>query len=139
MKKLLLSCLAVGTFAFAEVYTQSDRIEDMQKMAEAMKKIQTGFFYNNPDSVNAGAETLKAAIFKIKLTVKDTNDKNVYEKWLTTNASLTRRTQVKVEEYCDVISERFSDGNKKQALQVYNKIASECIKCHVSPYFTYNK
>jgi len=139
MKNILLSCLAVGTFGFAQGYTQDARIQDMQKMAMAMQKIQSGFFYNNPDSVKSGAETLKSAIFKIKLTVKDVKNKDVYEKWLTNNASTTRRTQMKIEEYCDVISERFSDGNKKQALQVYNKIASECIRCHVNPVFTYNK
>lgn len=139
MKAILLSCLAVGTFGFAEGYTQGDRILDMQKMASAMKDIQTGFFYNNVDNVKNGTEDLKDVIVKIRLTATDINDKNVYEKWLHNNAETTHRTQKKIEDYCDVILERFSDGNKRQALQVYNKINSECIKCHVNPSFTYSK
>lgn len=139
MKKILLSCLAVGIFGIAEGYTQGDRILDMQQMAHAMKDIQTGFFYNNPDNVKAGAEGLKSAIVKIRLTATDLNDQDLYDKWLHNNEAATRRTQKKIEEYCDVIIERFSDGNKRQALQVYNKISSECIKCHVNPCFTCSK
>jgi hypothetical protein len=132
MKKILLSCLAVGTFGFAEGYTQAERILDMQKIAQAMQDIQSGFFYNNLDIVKAGAEDLKVAVVKIKATVEEVNNKDVYERWMNNNTAMTNRTQRKIENYSDVIIERFSDGDATQALQVYNKIASECMKCHVS-------
>lgn len=132
MKKILFSCLAVGTFGFAEGYTQGERILDMQKMAQAMQDMQSGFFYNNLDIVKAGAEDLKVAIIKIKPTVKEVDNKDVYERWLNNNTAMTNRTQRKIENYSDVIVERFADGDATQALQVYNKIASECMKCHVS-------
>ena len=132
MKKILLSCIAAGTFGFAEGYTQADRILDMQKMAQAMQDIQSGFFYNNLDIVKAGAEDLKSAIVNIRATVEEINNKDVYERWLNNNTAVTARMQRKINDYSDVIVERFSDGDATQALQVYNKIASECMKCHVS-------
>ena len=132
MKKILLSCLAIGTFGFAEGYTQGERVLDMQKMAQAMHDIQAGFFYNNLDIVKAGAEDLKSAIVKIKPTVKEVNNKDVYERWMNNNTAMTNRTQRKIENYSDVIIARFSDGDAKQSLQLYGKISSECIKCHIS-------
>jgi len=132
MKKILLSCIAVGTFGFAEGYTQSDRILDMQRMAQAMQDIQSGFFYNNLDIIKAGAEDLHKTIVKIHPTTKEVNTKDVYERWMNNNTAMTGRTQRKIQNYSNVIVERFSDGDATQALQVYNKIASECMKCHVS-------
>ena len=55
MQKILIICISVITFGMAEEYTQANRILDMQKMAQAMQDIQSGFFYNNIDIVKAGA------------------------------------------------------------------------------------
>jgi len=132
MKKFLLSCLAAGTLASAEGYTQGDRILDMQRMAQAMQDIQSGFFYNNLDIVTAGAQDLQAAIVKIRPTKSEINTKDVYERWMNNNTAMKSRTQRKIAKYADVIVERFTDGDATQALQVYNKISSECMKCHVS-------
>ena len=49
MKRVLLGCVTVMTFGFAESYAHADRILDMQKLAQAMQDIQSGFFYNNLD------------------------------------------------------------------------------------------
>ena len=53
MSKIVTTLLFLGTVLLAAPYTQEDRIHDMQIMAEAMGKIQTGFFYNNNDLVQA--------------------------------------------------------------------------------------
>jgi len=132
MKKLVMGCITVITFGFAEGYTQADRILDMQKMAQAMQDIQSGFFYNNLDIVKAGAKDLKKTIVKIGPIVEEVNDKDVYERWLNNNTAMTRRIQRKIEQNTDDIVERFTDGDATQALQVYAKISSECMKCHVS-------
>ena len=132
MKKILISSMALLTFGFAEGYTQADRILDMQKMGQAMQDIQAGFFYNNIDIVKAGAKDLRETIAKIAPTEKERNSKDVYERWMNNNTAMTGRTQRKIEQYTDVIVKRFSDGDATQALQVYGKISSECMKCHVS-------
>lgn len=124
--------MALLTFGLAEGYTQADRILDMQKMAQAMQDIQAGFFYNNIDIVKAGAIDLRETIAKIAPTAKELNNKDVYERWMNNNTAMTGRTQRKIEQYTDVIVKRFSDGDATQALQVYGKISSECMKCHVS-------
>jgi len=132
MKKLVVGCVAIMTFGFAEGYTQADRVLDMQKMAQAMHDIQDGFFYNNLDIVKAGAEDLKASIVKIRQTKTEVNNKDVYERWMNNNTAMTKRIQRSIEQKSDDIIERFSDGDATQALQVYGKIASECMKCHIS-------
>jgi hypothetical protein len=131
MKKLLVGYLTVLTFGLAEVYTQEDRIYDMQKMAQAMQDMQAGFFYNNLDIVKAGAEDLKKTIVKIRPIKKEIENKDVYERWMTNNTAMTKRIERKIEQYTDDIVERFTDGDATQALQFYSKISSECMKCHV--------
>jgi len=132
MKKLVVGCVAIMTFGFAEDYTQADRVLDMQKMAQAMHDIQDGFFYNNLEIVKAGAEDLKAAIVKIKQTKTEINNEDVYERWMNNNTAMTKRIQRSIEQKTDDIVARFSDGDATQALQVYGKISSECMKCHIS-------
>jgi diaminopimelate decarboxylase len=120
------------TFGFAKDYTQADRVLDMQKMAQAMHDIQDGFFYNNLDIVKAGAEDLRATIVKVGPTKTEVNNKDVYEKWMNNNTAMTKRIQRSIEQKTDDIIARFSDGDATQALQVYGKISSECMKCHIS-------
>ena len=72
MKRLLVSCVMVMTFGFAEEYTQADRIYDMQKMAQAMQDIQAGFFYNNLDIVKAGAKDLKTRLIPLNFLIPST-------------------------------------------------------------------
>jgi len=132
MKKLLVGYMVVLTLGFAENYTQADRILDMQKMAQAMQDIQSGFFYNNLDIVKAGAEDLKKAIVKIRPTKKEANNKDVYERWMNNNTAMTKRMHRDIASRADVIIKRFEDGDPRQALQEYSKITEQCMKCHIS-------
>jgi len=132
MKKIFISSIALLTFAMAENYSQADRILDMQKMAQAMQDIQSGFFYNNLDIVKAGAEDLKKTIVKIRPTKKETNNKDVYERWMNNNTAMTKRIQRNIERRTDIIIKRFSNGDATQALQEYSKITTQCMKCHTS-------
>jgi hypothetical protein len=131
MKKLLAVCVIVMTCGFADEYTQADRIFDMQKMAQAMQDIQSGFFYNNLDIVKAGAKDLKETVVKVGPIKKETENKDVYERWMTNNTAMTKRIQRKIAQDTDDIVARFSAGDATQALQFYSKISSECMKCHV--------
>ncbi len=132
MKKILISCVAIITFALSEEYTQAQRIFDMQKMAQAMQDIQSGFFYNNIDIVKAGAQDLSETIIKIRPTKAEIEIKDVYERWLNNNTAMTKRMQRKIKSNADTIVERFADGDARQALQIYSKISFQCMKCHVS-------
>ena len=131
MKKLVAVCVIMMTCGFAEEYTQADRIFDMQKMAQAMQDIQSGFFYNNLDIVKAGAKDLKETVVKVGPIKKETENKDVYERWMTNNTAMTKRIQRKIAQNTDDIVARFSAGDATQALQFYSKISSECMKCHV--------
>ncbi len=131
MKKLLVGFIVATTFVSAEGYTQGDRILDMQKMAQAMQDIQSGFFYNNIDIIRAGTKSLKETIIKIRPIDEEVNNKDIYEKWLQNDLKMTNKIQKKIRKKAEVLEERFSDGDAVQALQVYSKIAGQCLKCHV--------
>jgi len=65
-------------------------------------------------------------------TYAEKNNKDVYEKWLNNNTAMTARTQKRIRRNADDIIERFADGDATQALNVYNRVAQECMKCHIS-------
>lgn len=132
MKKILISYVALLTLGFANDYTQADRILDMQKMAQAMQDIQSGFFYNNLDIVKAGAEDLGKTIVKIRPIKKEVENKDVYERWMNNNSTMTKRIQRNIKSRVAVIMKRFENGDPRQALQEYAKITEQCMKCHVS-------
>ena len=132
MKKLLLIPCMLATFASAKGYTQANRILDMQKMAQAMQDIQTGFFYNNIDIVKDGTKTLKETITKVRPIDSELENKDIYEKWLNNSLKMTNKIKKKIIKKADDIDNRFSNGDPKQALQAYGNITKQCLKCHIN-------
>jgi len=132
MKKLLITPVILATFASATPYTQADRILDMQKMAQAMQDIQTGFFYNNIDIVKDGTKTLKETIKKVRQIESEVKTTDIYEKWLNNNLKMTNKIKKKIIKKAEDIEERFEDGDAVQALQAYSKVSQQCLKCHIN-------
>ena len=132
MKKLLITPVILATFASATPYTQADRILDMQKMAQAMQDIQTGFFYNNIDIVKDGTKTLKETIKKVRQIESEVKTTDIYEKWLNNNLKMTNKIKKKIVKKAEDIEERFEDGDAVQALQAYSKVSQQCLKCHIN-------
>jgi len=132
MKKLLITPVILATFASATPYTQADRILDMQKMAQAMQDIQTGFFYNNIDIVKDGTKTLKETIKKVRQIQSEVKTTDIYEKWLNNNLKMTNKIKKKIVQKAEDIEERFEDGDAVQALQAYSKVSQQCLKCHIN-------
>jgi hypothetical protein len=116
---------------YAEGYTQADRILDMQKMAQAMQDIQSGFFYNNNDIVKDGVKTLKETIVKVGPIDSELNTKDIYEKWINNNLKMTNKIRKKIIRKATDIEDRFKSGDAVQALQAYSKITQQCMKCHI--------
>ena len=132
MKKLLLIPAILSTFASAEAYTQADRVADMQKMAQAMQDIQTGFFYNNIDIIKDGTKTLRETIKRVGPIDTEINNKDIYEKWLNNSLKMSNKIKKKITQKAEIIDERFKGGDPKQALQAYSKISQQCLKCHIN-------
>jgi len=132
MKKLLIIPTILATFSSATPYTQADRILDMQKLAQAMQDIQTGFFYNNVDIVKDGAKTLEETIKKVRQIRSEVETTDIYEKWLNNNIRMTNKIKKKIIRKSTDIKERFEAGDAVQALQAYNNIAKQCLKCHIN-------
>ena len=132
MKKVMMTSMAVLTLGFSGEYTQGDRVLDMQKMAQAMQDIQSGFFYNNLDIVTAGASDLKKTIINVGPTDAEKKTKDVYERWMNDSSAMTGRTQRRIQHYADDIIEHFKAGDAQYALNIYNRVAGECMKCHTT-------
>ena len=132
MKKLLLIPIIVATCAYAEGYKQADRILDMQKMAQAMQDIQSGFFYNNIDIIKDGVKVLSTTIEEIRPIDSEINNKDIYERWLNNDLKMTRKIQKKIKQKAQDLEDRFSSGDAVQALQAYSKISAQCLKCHIN-------
>jgi len=131
MKKLLVIPAIMLACSTANAYTQAERIFDMQKMAQAMQDIQTGFFYNNLDIVKDGAKTLQETIAKVGPIDSEVNNKDIYEKWMNNSLKMTNKIKKKITQKTADLEERFEKGDPVQALQAYNKISQQCLKCHI--------
>jgi hypothetical protein len=131
MKRLLLISMVSVTIGQANGYSQADRILDMQKMAQAMQNIQSGFFYNNLDMVEEGTKLLKDIIIKVRPIDSEVNTKDIYEKWINNSLKMTNKIKKKITQKAIDIEERFKSGDAVQALQAYSKITQQCMKCHI--------
>jgi len=131
MKKLLVIPAIMLACSTANAYTQAERILDMQKMAQAMQDIQTGFFYNNLDIVKDGAKTLQETIAKVGPIDSEVNNKDIYEKWMNNSLKMTNKIKKKITQKTEDLEERFEKGDPVQALQAYSKISQQCLKCHI--------
>lgn len=129
MKKIF-SVLLLTTAIFAQEYTKEDRIKDMQTMADAMTKIETGFFYNNNDIVQLGALQLSDAIRRIKPPLEEKEEKDPMTRYLNKKVEFTNKIVKKIDKKAETILERFKEGDIPQAVQAYTKIMEECMRCH---------
>ncbi len=130
MKKVLLSLTLAATVAFATPYTKADRINDMHEMAAAMNTIQSGFFYNNYDTVSSGVESLSQAIIRVKPPVEEMEEKDMMTKYMNNKFQMTRKVVKTINRRSLDILQRFKNGDSSQAVQAYTKILGQCMKCH---------
>ena len=137
IKKILAVLMILSTVMLvaqddkSEAYTRAKRIADMQRMAQAMQDIQSGFFYNNVDIVRDGAKTLKETIAHVGPTIDEISNKDIYEQYMLNSEKMTHKTKKKIERRAQEVIDRFEKGDAVQALQAYSKIAEQCMKCHV--------
>jgi hypothetical protein len=111
-------------------YTQDDRIQDMQTMANAMQDIQNGFFYNNFDMIKAGGVILADTIMKVEPPLEEKEETDVMTRFMNNKVKMTNTTKKKIKKKTQKMIERFRDGDATQALQNFTKITKECMKCH---------
>jgi len=130
MKKIMLGLLLIGSLLQAKPYTQDDRIKDMNKMAHAMNIIQSGFFYNNYNTVAAGVEILTTTITNVKPPIEETTKQDVMERYMDKKFQMTTKTVKKINKKALTILQRFKAGDSTQAVQAYTKIMGQCMKCH---------
>jgi hypothetical protein len=114
----------------ASTYTKEDRINDMNQMASAMNDIQSGFFYNNYDVVADGVVKLSEAVSRVKPPLAEVEDKDPLNRYMNQKIQMTNKIVKDIDRKSLLILQRYKEGDTAQALQAYNKIMGECIKCH---------
>jgi cytochrome c556 len=129
MKKMVLG-LIFATVAFSQEYTKQNRIDDMQTMASAMAKIESGFLYNNKDLVEAGVIKLSDAIRRVEAPLEEKEEKNPMTRYMNQKVQFTNKITKKIDKKARLILERFNNNDISQAVQAYTKIIKECVNCH---------
>ena len=129
-KKIVLSTIIAGSVLVAAPYTKADRITDMNEMAAAMNTIQSGFFYNNYETVAAGVEKLNAAVVRVQPPVEEIKEMDLMTKYMNRKIQMTNKVVKKINKKSRDIIERFKSGDSTQAVQAYTKIMGQCMKCH---------
>jgi len=130
MKKVLLGFILAGSLLQADGYTKQDRIDDMNTMAQAMNVIQSGFFYNNYDTVAAGVKMLSETVIKVKAPDEEVAEVDLMTKYMDKKFQMTNKIVKKINKKSLDILERFKSGDSTQAAQAYTKIMGQCMKCH---------
>ena len=130
MKKVLAGLVLVGSLLQAGSYTKEDRIKDMTDMAHAMNVIQSGFFYNNYDTVAAGVSQLSESVSHVKPPMEEVNEKDVMARYMDKKIQMTNKIVKKINQKALTILKRFKSGDSAQAAQAYTKIMGQCMKCH---------
>jgi hypothetical protein len=125
MKKIYLS-IVIGTSLCAATYTKQNRIHDMQKLAEAMTTIETGFFYNNKEIVQNGANDVVKIIKKVKPPIEKGEDKASVKRKM----AITKDIIDRIESKANTIHDRYDTNDARAAIQAYTTIVKQCMKCH---------
>ena len=111
-------------------YTKEDRIKDMNEMANAMNIIQSGFFYNNYETVASGVVQLTNAVERVKPPLEEQEEKNPMARYMNQKVKMSNKIVKKINQKALTILQRFKSGDSTQAVQAYTKIVGQCMKCH---------
>jgi len=99
-------------------------------MAKYMLKIQNGFFYNNFDMIKLGGVKVADVIDRVEPPLSEKEEKDVMTRFMNNKVKMTNKIKHSIKRKVERMIERFSKGDKVQALQNYMGITKECMKCH---------
>ena len=130
MKKIIALFILAGAYLYAAPYTKQDRINDMHEMAYAMNTIQSGFFYNNYETISEGIEHLSTAMSRVKPPLEELEEKDVMSRYMNNKVRMTNKVVKKINQKALTILQRYKRGDSQQAVQAYTKILGQCMACH---------
>ena len=130
MKLLLIGFFLFASLLQAAEYTKEDRIRDMNEMAQAMNVIQSGFFYNNYNTIEAGVSSLKEAVARVKPPLEEEQEKDLMNRYMNQKIQMSNKIVKKINQKALTILQRFKEGDSTQAVQAYTKLMGQCMKCH---------
>jgi len=129
MYKIMIAIGLISLFSLTlhAEYTDEERIKDMQKMEEAMVKIQKGLLINDRNMLSKGVNQLQQVTRKVEPPVgskSDFGEKNTHK------YKFSRKQGEKIIQVAEDIRVDMNAGNKHSASKSFVKVLDECISCH---------
>jgi len=127
MYKKIIRIIILFSLTLHAEYTNEERIEDMQKMEQAMSKIQKGLLVNDKKILSEGVDQLQAITRKVEPPL-DAN--RVLAKENTYKYKFSRKQGEKIIKFAENIKREMDAGNKHSASKGFVNVLDECISCH---------
>ncbi len=108
-------------------YTDEERIKDMQKMEEAMVKIQKGLLINDRNMLSKGVNQLQQITRKVEPPI---NSNTVLAQKNTHKYKFSRKQGEKIIHFSEALRKDMDAGRKHSASKSFVKVLDECISCH---------
>ncbi|MEA2046807.1 MAG: hypothetical protein U9O64_00010 [Campylobacterota bacterium] len=124
MKKVLLGCLLVSSFAFSEMKSNPEHVQTMRGLESAMGLIERGFLRNNANMVKRGTNNLKHKLSNIDSFIIESKEKDFNPQAYAQNEATAIRNAA------DEIAKNFSEGKNDAARAAFDKTLSRCLACH---------
>jgi hypothetical protein len=130
MKKIfiLIAILFYSTL-WAKDYTKSQRITDMNKMADGLSLIQKGFLYRCKDG--SCFEKGGSIILNVVKTLETQEMKDFLPTQQKYAYKFGEKSAKMIELYVNDLNESIKAKNTQDALEDYNQILRQCNSCHI--------
>ncbi len=129
MYKIMIAIGLISLFSLTlhAEYTDEERIKDMQKMEEAMVKIQKGLLINDRNMLSKGVNQLQQITRKVEPPI---NSNTVLAQKNTHKYKFSRKQGEKIIQFAEDIRVDMDAGHKHSASKSFVKVLDECISCH---------
>ena len=129
MYKIMIAIGLISLFSLTlhAEYTDEERIEDMQKMEEAMVKIQKGLLINDRNMLSKGVNQLQQITRKVEPPI---NSNSILAQKNTHKYKFSRKQGEKIIQFAEDIRVDMDAGHKHSASKSFVKVLDECISCH---------
>ena len=124
MKKVLVGCLLLSSFAFSEVKSDPVSVMTMRGYESAMTRIGKGFLRNNLNMVKLGTQNLTKNSKMIDSFMIESDEENFDAK-----AYAAKEADV-IESLANEILAKFEAGKNDEARNAYDRAMTQCLACH---------
>ncbi len=124
MKKVLIGCMLLSSFAFSDMKSDPVSVMTMRGYESAMARIEKGFLRNNLNMVKLGANNLKQNSKMIDSFMIESDSKDFDAK------AYASKEASALEDLANQILTKFEAGDNDGARKAFDKTLTRCLACH---------